>query len=194
MRKSFFGLVVAGATLAGAIGSASPAGAVFYNVNGTNYDITTVKGTYYDVQTQLTSASNVLWGNESLAALLAGVVRGELGHPNLYSPGFGVFGPLFAFRDSAIEDPTYYVGFTNVKDWSAEWLVQMGYVEKWRIGWYDNIVWGGDRNSVNTYATASIGYAEAVPWETDAISVIGSTTLFFGGLWARNKFAKPLQK
>jgi hypothetical protein len=33
-----------------------------------------------------------------------------------------------------------------------------------------------------------------VPWETDALSVIGSTVLFAGGLWARNKFAKPLQK
>jgi hypothetical protein len=36
--------------------------------------------------------------------------------------------------------------------------------------------------------------ATAVPWETDALSVIGSTVLFAGGLWARNKFAKPLQK
>jgi hypothetical protein len=33
-----------------------------------------------------------------------------------------------------------------------------------------------------------------VPWETDALSVIGSTVLFAGGLWAKNKFAKPLQK
>jgi hypothetical protein len=34
----------------------------------------------------------------------------------------------------------------------------------------------------------------AVPWETDALPVISSTILFAGGLWARNKFAKPLQK
>ena len=34
----------------------------------------------------------------------------------------------------------------------------------------------------------------AVPWETDALPVIGSTILFASGLWARNKFAKPLQK
>jgi hypothetical protein len=33
-----------------------------------------------------------------------------------------------------------------------------------------------------------------VPWETDTLSVIGSTILFAGGLWARNKFARPLQK
>jgi len=188
MRKSLFGLIVAGATLAGAIGSASPAGAVFYNVNGTNYDITTVTGTYYDVQTQLTSSNNVLWGNESLAGILAGVVRGDLGHPNLTSPGFGVFGPMFAFRDSAVDAPTYYVGFTNVKDWNSEWLVQMGYVE------WNGIAWGGNRNNINTYATASIGYAEPVPWETDALPVIGSTILFGFGLWTKRKFAKPLQK
>jgi hypothetical protein len=101
---------------------------------------------------------------------------------------------MFAFRDSPVGDSTYYVGSTHVKDWNSVWLVQMGYVEKWRIGWYDNIVWGGDRNSINTYATASIGYAEPVPWETDALPVIGSTILFAGGLWAKNKFAKPLQK
>jgi hypothetical protein len=36
--------------------------------------------------------------------------------------------------------------------------------------------------------------ATAVPWETDALPVIGSTVLFGLGLWAKNKFAKPLQK
>lgn len=36
--------------------------------------------------------------------------------------------------------------------------------------------------------------ATAVPWETDALPVIGSTILFGFGLWAKNKFAKPLQK
>jgi hypothetical protein len=184
MRKSFFGLVIAGATLAGAIGSASPAGAVFYNVNGTNYDIKTVTGTYYEVKTQLTSASNVLWGNESLASLLANVVGGGLGHPNLTSPGFGVFGPMFAFRDSPVGDSTYYVGSTHVKDWHSVWLVQMGYVGVYGIAWGGN----ENRNSINTYATASIGSAEPVPWETDALPVIGSTILFAGGLWVRNKF------
>ena len=36
--------------------------------------------------------------------------------------------------------------------------------------------------------------ATPVPWETDALPVIGSTVLFELGLWAKNKFAKPLQK
>jgi len=34
----------------------------------------------------------------------------------------------------------------------------------------------------------------AVPWETDALPVIGSTVLFGVGLWTKRKFAKPLQK
>jgi hypothetical protein len=34
----------------------------------------------------------------------------------------------------------------------------------------------------------------AVPWETDALPVIGSTILFGFGLWTKRKFAKPLQK
>ena len=36
--------------------------------------------------------------------------------------------------------------------------------------------------------------ATPVPWETDALPVIGSTVLFGLGLWAKQKFAKPLQK
>jgi hypothetical protein len=36
--------------------------------------------------------------------------------------------------------------------------------------------------------------ATAVPWETDALPVVGSTIFFAGGLWAKRKFAKPLQK
>ena len=48
-----------------------------------------------------------------------------------------------------------------------------------------------DRYSITS---SSLTPAAAVPWETDALSVIGSTILFGLGLWARNKFAKPLQK
>ncbi len=33
-----------------------------------------------------------------------------------------------------------------------------------------------------------------VPWETDALPVVGSTILFGLGVWAKHKFAKPLQK
>ena len=39
-----------------------------------------------------------------------------------------------------------------------------------------------------------VAFAEAVPWETDALSVIGTTLLFAGGVWAKRKSAKPLDK
>jgi hypothetical protein len=42
--------------------------------------------------------------------------------------------------------------------------------------------------------TSSFAPATAVPWETDALPVVGSTILFGAGLWAKRKFAKPLQK
>ena len=49
---------------------------------------------------------------------------------------------------------------------------------------------GGNANS----ASVSSSSITPVPWETDALPVIGSTVLFGLGLWAKQKFAKPLQK
>ncbi len=40
----------------------------------------------------------------------------------------------------------------------------------------------------------TVATATPVPWETDALPIVGSTILFAGGLWAKRKFAKPLQK
>jgi hypothetical protein len=51
----------------------------------------------------------------------------------------------------------------------------------------------------NFYLTAAVDHVspdggihgvQPVPWETDALSVIGSTVLFGFGLWAKSKFAK----
>jgi hypothetical protein len=36
--------------------------------------------------------------------------------------------------------------------------------------------------------------ATPVPWETDALPVIGSVLFFAGGVWAKRKLAKPLDK
>ena len=58
-------------------------------------------------------------------------------------------------------------------------------------GILENVLTATGYSSSNSYIYAT---ATAVPWETDALPVIGSTILFVGGLWARNKFAKPLQK
>lgn len=54
---------------------------------------------------------------------------------------------------------------------------------------------GGSFSQENGNVSASsLTPATPVPWETDALSVIGSTVLFGFGLWAKQKFAKPLQK
>ena len=38
--------------------------------------------------------------------------------------------------------------------------------------------------------SGTVSYAVAVPWETDSLSVIGSTVLFGLGLWGKNKLAQ----
>ena len=83
---------------------------------------------------------------------------------NIYSAG-----PLFAYGSAY---PEVVNGFTQLSRNGGE-MVQAELL----------------KSEVYTYAKAT-----AVPWETDAIPVIGSTILFADGLWAKNKFAKPLQK
>lgn len=98
MRKSFFGLVVAGATLAGAMSSAGPANAINYVYNNVTYDVTTLTGTFNDLQATLTASNNALWGNPSLSSGLVDVVKGDLGFPNDIAGDFTRFrGPYFAY-------------------------------------------------------------------------------------------------
>jgi hypothetical protein len=51
---------------------------------------------------------------------------------------------------------------------------------------------GGSFSGLNEVAFG--GSATAVPWETDALSVIGTTLLFAGGVWKKRKSTKPLDK
>jgi hypothetical protein len=53
---------------------------------------------------------------------------------------------------------------------------------------------GGSLYDPQGNVSASSLTPTAVPWETDALPVIGSTVLFGLGLWTKRKFAKPLQK
>jgi hypothetical protein len=50
-------------------------------------------------------------------------------------------------------------------------------------------------NSINT-GLGEVAFREAtpVPWETDALPVVGATLLFVGGVWVKRKLAKPLDK
>jgi hypothetical protein len=51
-----------------------------------------------------------------------------------------------------------------------------------------------DPLSINAFSLSVSDDATPVPWETDALSVIGSTVLFGLGVLVKQKFAKPLQK
>ncbi|PZV25430.1 MAG: hypothetical protein DCF12_14915 [Snowella sp.] len=106
--KSVFALSVAGATLASAIGIASPAGAFNFVYDNVTYDVNTYTGSFNDLQSTLTSPNNALWGKDSTFAVgLAEVVKGDLGYPNSYDNGttYLEFGPYFAYESSLINIP-----------------------------------------------------------------------------------------
>jgi hypothetical protein len=46
----------------------------------------------------------------------------------------------------------------------------------------------------NITVLGEVAFAQPVPWETDALPVIGSALFFAGGVWAKRKLAKPLDK
>jgi hypothetical protein len=48
--------------------------------------------------------------------------------------------------------------------------------------------------NTNLTTLGEVAFAEPVPWETDALPVIGSALFFAGGVWAKRKLAKPLDK
>ncbi len=57
-------------------------------------------------------------------------------------------------------------------------------------GTLEGLIWPGVPAPENWQNQPPFG----VPWETDALPVVGSTILFGLGVWAKRKFAKPLQK
>ena len=113
MKKSVFALSVAGATLASAIGIAPSAGAFNFTYNNATYDVNTYTGSFNDLRSTLTASNNALWGSPSLAYDLAGVVKGDLGYPNLYGGPYFVYGfPLFSGNPNVVES-FYYFNFSG---------------------------------------------------------------------------------
>ena len=51
-------------------------------------------------------------------------------------------------------------------------------------------------SGLNSTDLGEVAFREAtpVPWETDALSFIGTTLLFAGGVWKKRKSVKPLEK
>ncbi|MBS9390217.1 MAG: hypothetical protein HEQ33_15545 [Dolichospermum sp. WA123] len=55
---------------------------------------------------------------------------------------------------------------------------------------YSNNNFGAYNSSITGVGNFTLGDVAAVPWETDALPVVGSTVLFGAGMWAKRKFAQ----
>jgi len=76
-------------------------------VDGTEYFVSTVTGTFTDNMTQLESTP--WWGDQSLAQALAGAVADDIGTPNNGGDG----GPLFAYSLDAVNAYLFVMGNVN---------------------------------------------------------------------------------
>ena len=156
-----------GSAIAGVFASVSPAEAIMFTVNGTNYDVTTVTTTY-DANTSLLQ-SQPWWGNQTLAEQFAStVLQGLPGTvPNK--------GPRFVYSTGFFSDP-FSGDFTfinySVYDTTANPLV------------YSSVS-GISSNYV--YATAT----EATPVPFDFDPSFGVVAL--GGIWAGRKVIKKIK-
>lgn len=111
IRAFLIGVGSAAAIMAGA--SAANAATFTANVNGTDYDITTVNGTYLDLSATL--ESQVWWGNEALAQKFAQTVGTSLPaayawrwlFSSTYGIGFAVFSS-FPYSSFPIYDESRY--------------------------------------------------------------------------------------
>jgi len=55
---------------------------------------------------------------------------------------------------------------------------------------FNNGDFGAYNSSITGVGNVTLGDVAAVPWETDALPVVGSTVLFGAGMWAKRKFAQ----
>jgi hypothetical protein len=78
-------------------------------VGETEYDITTVTGTFADDMAQLESTP--WWGNATLAQEIAAAVADDIGTPNEFN--YGAAGPLFAYDDDAVDSFIWFQGNTS---------------------------------------------------------------------------------
>ncbi|MBO1051358.1 MAG: hypothetical protein HEQ25_09525 [Dolichospermum sp. DET73] len=135
--------LVLGSAVAGVVVSMSPAQAIIFNVNGTDYDVTTVTTSYNADSTLL--QSQPWWGNATLASQFASTVQQGL-------PGsFSSSGPFFAYSATLASGP----GFT---------FTQVGSYEYISIANPQVVTRGVNSSFSGVYATATV--ATPVPWDT----------------------------
>lgn len=94
MLKQLSSFAIAGVAATITTFAANPAEAVVVTVGDTNYDISTVDGTFNDLESQLTATP--WFGNQTLAGDIADAVGDSFGTVNVVSSGLPT-APLFAF-------------------------------------------------------------------------------------------------
>jgi len=169
--KNLLGLCVAGATLASSavMFSANPAQAISLTYNWSFSGLANTSGTFVADNSETTLYSTL--------SSISGTIDGfEI--TSLVSSYWG--------NDNHIPLDGGGISFstTNGAYWNL-FLFNGGPTSQVITG----VTSDNGANGIFTYSEA-----QAVPWETDAFSVIGSIILFAGGLWAKTKFSKLLEK
>ena len=141
--------------------SAPAEAVVIANVGGTNYEVTTFNGTYDANISRFSVNEMPWWGNKALAESFATALWTIAPLPNGGLPGNDSVGPFFAWQEDA-----------NVS------FVAAG-------------INGGGLLSATTSSSIAFNYAVAqavpVPFESDALPVVGATLFMAGGLWWKKK-------
>jgi hypothetical protein len=149
-------------------------------VTGTVDAILTTDGTGYDTTTlyNVTGISGTANGSSIVGLWTGNFPESGLGTNNQFSwnGGTGILlsNTGIAFYNSASE-------FNNLYNSSG-------------LSNFFNLTSGGGANAPGQNVSFSSLTPTAVPWETDALSVVGTTLLFGLGVLAKGKFTKPLQK
>ena len=169
-------IAIAGATLAGTIASASPAGAVVFTYNGSKYDVTTHSFNGNDAfsgTNPLNSPLNALWGNKSLANGLAGVVGCQLGGCGVNPTGIngndwaGVYFAYATQNPNVYASPNTILSLASIQPNNSTQSPYIGEVEHS----YNIYHWN---NPNRWFATA---VAVPVPWDISGSgTILGSIT------------------
>ena len=170
-------IAIAGATLAGTIASASPAGAVVFTYNGLKYDVTkhSFNGNEaFSGTNALNSPLNALWGNQSLANGLASVVGCQLGgcgvNTTAEKDGHKSAGAYFAYAIQSEHVPgktNTILSFASIQPNNSTQLPSIGEVEHE----YNKYNW------VNPNRLFATSVAVAVPWDISGSgTILGSIT------------------
>ena len=173
-----------GGTLIGLALASQPAQAILVNVNGNPYEVTTFTGSYNNNISKFDTPANggqMPWfGDRTLAAQFALAVYGLTPPNGGFTGSFTYLGPFFAtFIVPDENGNASTIAITGVSLDQNLTNVPVG----------ETVLWGVAPSGNFSYATAV-----AVPWETDALSVIGATTLFGFGVWTKRKRKVDLSK